>query len=655
MRQLNILLGFLILAFLIPVVSAGISISQPNSVYNLRDKIDISVTANNGEGFLSVYLICTDQILLHKEYLELKTERKIDVRTLLDNSLLGENQGECLIKADFDELSAFTPSFEITNKINVFTSIKKTEYNPGEDIQFSGKAVLANSKNLEGYAEVSVEDLGIILVSDAKTGIFSFNFTIPKTAKSKTYTVSVKTYDSDKINYGETSLSMSVKQIPTQLDIKIENQMFNPGEIVKITPIIYDQAGDVMSGQITLKIANPEKEAVKEIISSQQEKQIKLETNSPPGEWKIKLEGLNLEKEKSFYVNEKMLASFELINGSLIVKSIGNIPYKKTIEVSIAGDKRIIEVELNLGNKKEYLLQAPTGEYDVKVSDGIKEASNKMSLTGNAIGIKDAKSRISILQKYPVVWLFLVAVFATFIFVLSKNIRKGSFVLSEPIEKLRGGIQVISLGSRGELKEKTSLDEKISGTANPTAVLRGHKQTSTILSIELKNHRELGNFEEEAVISALSEVKKHKGSVYKSEGFITIVFSPLVTKTFNNEASAIKIAADISHSLIMHNKKSKKKIKFGIGVNSGEIIASFDKKAGKLDYTSLGKTVSESKKIAKHSEGEILISQPVYHKLMSEIYCNKKGEYFEVIEIRERDKYNKFVKDFLNRQKEEKK
>lgn len=655
MRNINyIIFSVIILALILPLADASVSISSPNPVYNLGDKLELSVSVNNGNSFLNVYLICNNEMLIYKEYLELTSEKKIDITALLDNVLLGENNtGNCFIKADFNSLSAFTLNFEITNKIIIALDTKKTEFSPGENAIFTGKAILANTKNLDGYAETSIEELGIQQIHDVKNGIFSFNLTIPETAKSKNYIIVTKVYDK-KLNRGESSSIISVKQIPTSLEIQLNNQSFNPGGTVSIIPLIYDQAGDMMQGQLALKITNPNGETTEQLINNQEEKQLVLETNSPPGEWKISLAGLGLVKERSFYVNEKMQASFEFVNDSLIIKNIGNIPYKKTIEVDIGGEKRILEVELNLGGEKEFVLKAPDGQYNVKVSDGLGEASATMSLTGSAIGIRDVRGGISMLQKYPVVWLFLIAVFALFIFVVSKNIRKGSFILSEPLIS-RGGVQRISLDSGGKIEEKESLDEKIAGTASPSAVLKGHKQTSTILVIAIKNPKELGKFEEETLMSALSEIKKHKGSVYRADGFITVVFSPLITKTYDNDIIAVKVAADISNKLAAHNRKAKKRIEFGIGINSGEIIASFDKKTGKLDYTSLGKTVSEAKKIARNSEEQVLASQSVYHKVMSESRANKKGDYFEIIEVREREKYNKFVNEFLQRQKEEKK
>src|SRR3989344_7535488 len=329
MGQLNnIIFSILIIGFLLPFASASVSISPPNQIYNIGDKLELSINVNNGNSFLDVYLICNNEVLIHKEYLELTSEKKIDITTLLDKNLLGENNtGSCFIKAEFNSLSAFTSNFEITTRVDVSTSTKKTEFSPGESAVFNGKAVLANSKNLEGYAETSIEELGIQQITDVKNSIFSFNFTIPGTVKSKTYMVTTKVYDKDSVNSGESSFIISIKQIPTSLEIQLNKQTFSPGEQVSITPLIYDQAGDTMQAQLALKITNPNGETTEQLINSQEEKQLVLETNSPPGEWKINLAGSGLTKERTFYITEKMLAAFEFVNDSLIIKNTGNIPY----------------------------------------------------------------------------------------------------------------------------------------------------------------------------------------------------------------------------------------------------------------------------------------------------------------------------------------
>ena len=55
---------------------------------------------------------------------------------------------------------------------------------------------------------------------------------------------------------------------------------------------------------------------------------------------------------KRFFVVEKAIASFELINETLIITSIGNIPYNKGVEIELNGKTFVKIVELGL----EYLM-----------------------------------------------------------------------------------------------------------------------------------------------------------------------------------------------------------------------------------------------------------------------------------------------------------
>jgi len=120
-----------------------------------------------------------------------------------------------------------------------------------------------------------------------------------------------------------------------------------------------------------------------------------------------------------------------------------------------------------------------------------------------------------------------------------------------------------------------------------------------------------------------------------------------VTKTFRNDPIAIKVASEIASHLNEHNKKFKDKIEFGIGVNSGEIVASVGK--DKLNFTAIGNALSTAKRIADSAEGSVLISEATNKKVMSEVKTEKKGDYYSIKKIIDREQYKGFLDGFMKR------
>jgi hypothetical protein len=97
----------------------------------------------------------------------------------------------------------------------------------------------------------------------------------------------------------------------------------------------------------------------------------------------------------------------------------------------------------------------------------------------------------------------------------------------------------------------------------------------------------------------------------QKNGDITIIFSPLVTKTHGNESLALKTAFEIFKKLDSYNKKAQKRIEFTLGVNSGDIIANVT--GGILQYTG-AKTLLTTKRVSELDRNKLLISENIKNK-----------------------------------------
>src|SRR5690606_6466993 len=140
------------------------------------------------------------------------------------------------------------------------------------------------------------------------------------------------------------------------------------------------------------------------------------------------------------YIPEVVSASFSVINSTLKVVNDGNVPYKKSVEVTIGDSVKIVDVNLPVGGVSRFSLYAPDGVYDIKVRDGSVSAFDipGVSLTGNSVQIFDYDSDPGILTRYPVVWFFIIGVLGLFIFGVSRSMGMKKLLVRMPKPKIPG-------------------------------------------------------------------------------------------------------------------------------------------------------------------------------------------------------------------------
>jgi hypothetical protein len=252
-----------------------------------------------------------------------------------------------------------------------------------------------------------------------------------------------------------------------------------------------------------------------------------------------------------------------------------------------------------------------------------------MMLTGNAIKLDD----ITNFSGYGIIWILIILVLIATGIVVFFRYKKRKINFSGAKESFQTFKSKVNskiptrlanemshtMHLTNKSPESQSLDEYTANKhdaslrdltipkvikAEPSLVLRGEKTPTTIVAINIKNYGELTPNSIESLKNILSITKDKKGLIDFRDEDIFLVFSPLVTKTYNNESIAITAASEVQKKLEDHNRKFQNKIKFNIGIHRGELIASKEK--GKLKYTSIGNTISMAKKLASLEEGKSL-------------------------------------------------
>ena len=655
-----------LLLFLIPIVligllnfaSAEILLSQPKVIYNLGDNLKTEADIKPSQytsGFFELNLKCGEQsVNIHKEHLTLNPGEKKQISSSLNlaKSFLGEMAGECNLVSNFGDEIGESQSFVVSNKIDMALSIENISINAGDRVILKGSAIKQNGIEVNGFFEINIEGTDIKLTREVEKGVFETSFLFPANSKAGNYVLSARVYEKfqgEETNSGESKISLLIKKKPSKLEIAISKQSVIPGESLVFIPVIYDQANEEIGGEIAVKVYDSfDKISFQKIIKSQEEQVLKIDSNQNFGYWSIKAESLGLEAKRLFYVEELEKVSFDISNDTLIITNIGNTIYKKTIQISIGEIIEIKNINLDVGEQKKLRLTG-SGKYNIRVSDGVNElVVSDVSLTGQVIGVKDIRDGISLVTRFPIVWLFLIAVFGLFILVLVKKVSKKKFYLHSPVIKKE------NMPERKAKVAKENLVVPNSGKvdrAEYALVLHGRKENSGVVVVKIRDLKQARKQAEITINNIVRTIIEGKGAVYETSDYLVGIFSSATTRTFENNIASLKVSDKINDILREHNRKMKHKIDYGIAVNSGDLI--LKKEPHILKFTTVGNTLNLPKKIADIAKEEVLLSEETQKRLMGQIRADKEVRHgvnvYHIKNIIDREKNKKFISDFLGR------
>ena len=386
------LIIFLSVLTFISLISADIFISkQPNEVYNLGDEMSITLSSDGTAGWATLNLVCSnDTRMIYYHYMAAK-DISVDINFPLTKDSLRSAVGLCYLKTIFNGLEKQSSLFQISDKIDIILTLNEKEVRPNSTITFQGTTSKLNRAQITGFAEISIKDIGINIVAPIENNAFSGEISIPDNVASKEYNVNVFAYEKDefneKTNFGDYTASFKVIQEPREIKLEVSKTTINPDETLEFTTTLYDQARMTIDKKpAAFKIITSQGEEVVNILSETgTANSYNLRKNAPKGIWNISTESENIQAKTQFFVTENKEASFELINNTLIITNVGNVPYDKLVEIKIGNHSEVKNFDLDLGRSVEFKLYAPDGEYDISASDGDINLTRRLMLTGSAI------------------------------------------------------------------------------------------------------------------------------------------------------------------------------------------------------------------------------------------------------------------------------
>lgn len=665
----------LILMILIANISAEIVItSEPKELYNINDVVQIPikvVATKDIQEFLSINLLCPGkETEVHKEYLVLDTgaEEKINSYIPLINLFVGESTGgKCKIKASLGEEFALTKEFQISNLITITPKIQEKSLAPEEILIIEGEAIKENKEKAEGFVELKIINDNTaeekILTETINKGYFYIEYNLPEDIAAGTYTIDILGYEKNSVgeitNQGTAKLDFSVKQIPENLEIVLEKKAVNPSESLKVKAVLHDQTGEKIESTAIISLKDSENKI-------RQQKEVKtdkfleysIKYNEKPSIWKIVAVSNKLTAESEFNISEKEYIDIELINRTLILTNKGNIPYNNTITTKIGNEEKTLEVFLEIDETKKYKITAPNGEYQVSViTDGKERVTQKVALIGKAIAVEEERFGLINIARYPFIWIFITAILGFVAFMFYKKGYQRSFFGKIIKRKKKNPEAYAKKTEKKNDKEKRLFDTE--NIAELSLSMKGNKQNTSVICLQINNIQDLIKNKisvKENLDKIVKNIEKSKAYIYENGKNIFIILSPLTTKTFQNEKTAVLLAQKIDFTLKEHNKLYKQKIEYGISIEFGSIIAK--KQENKVHFMSTGSLITNCKKIASLSKQEILLGKDFKEKAAQEIKTEKQTknniDIYKIKEIKNKEEHSKFIENFLKRNSEKK-
>lgn len=534
----------------------------------------------------------------------------------------------------------------------------------------TSEEVEASSESSDSEASTIVDFDAGVFYGKVVSGDFSVSIRIPGNAPAGDFRIDALVYEStDNIRSSEgvSFANLKVFQELRDVSLDLDSQNVDPGVALSVRPKLLDQTGLNIDDEVSVIIRDEIGERFYEkIVKSNEALSYDVPNNFPSGNYEVEASNGEFNVVRNFFVNQKAIVDFELVEDTLVVTNVGNIPYNRAIEFELNGKPFVREVNLEgLGESVSFKLTGEDEEYNVRVSDGNTEITHSgVALTGRVIDVDEIGAGLNLTS--PIFWIFFFIILVLILLFLFRNILKKKSValhnkivsrkskskghdvkMDSPVSKIEN--HATQTVPPAEVKKTDAKGNVVHNQADQVLVMKGHKSPAAALVLKVKN--KLGENEKKSLEQAMEAVYAKKGAVYEHGDFVFAIFSPLMTKVTNNEALAAGVAQQLVTILNEHNKRYREKIDFGVAINSGQIINKVEN--GKLKFTAMGNFIVAAKRLAESSNKQVLLSRESFQKAGSQVKGEKvsDGEAYDLRRVVDSEQNNKFIQGFLERQK----
>lgn len=607
---------------------------------------------SSANGFFVASLVCqSNEVQIMKvPYSSVVGENEVfNIKARLDSNLIGNLNGDCLVKASHGDDKGNSLSFKISSDVDTFLDIEGNIFEPLDVIKFSGTATLKNGKDINGTAKVYVNSKNISSTVPIINGKFSGELTLLENIASGVYKVTLQASQNDSngdtLNSGGESVEFRVKQIVRAIEIALANTEVGPGENLSYQIVLYDQTLGKAVNDVSVSMISPSGRTLSEQSVRSGVKHYFVTNNTyTPGEWTLQARVNNVEATSNFEIKSVNKLGFSISNNTILIYNDGNVPYSGSVEIGIGNNVEVVAINLGVGQEKLYGLYAPDGNYDIIVKYSNQNISfGNAWLTGRAVKVSDLELNNGSSTK-TIIWAVVVLVLGSLAYIAYREFSKN-----------RSYSSPISVPKVKETKKLSDLTSKSTISSS-----YGNKEEVTSVVLKVKNYNELEKYKgSEPAMKALVEIaglaKRAKAQVSREGNFTIMNFSKSATGNENPHLLAVRVGKEIESTLKSHNRKYARKVSFGLGAVTGEMIV--EKKNGNLMHTALGTLVLSGKKIANHANEELLLGDTTRNKLRGLIKVDKGigGMYWNIQSFVNHDNHNEFIQKFMERRADESK
>jgi hypothetical protein len=335
------------------------------------------VDGDEVEGTAEVYFE-TEGIEYLVGFLEIN-EGKINHQHTFLSGFAGEYTANVVVRDSYGNEQEFNgvADFTVIDGLHVFVDTNAEAIFPGEHVNLFGDVTtLTDDPVTTGSIEIGLADeVHSTSLADSQ---YTYDLWAPTDITSGQHIIRVSARDGHG-NTGSGTINLDIKPIGTDIDLKLTNTTFNPGDEFEVEIVLYDQAGDLMADDITFMLydAQGNKISEKEVYSGEVLK-FQLSAFAVPGEWKIKTNHIDTrggkvgaEAQVKFIVNEISALDYYIEGEVLYVKNVGNTKYVEDFSIAIQGDEEeyVLERSKNLNVNETLAIdlskEVPTGQYSV--------------------------------------------------------------------------------------------------------------------------------------------------------------------------------------------------------------------------------------------------------------------------------------------------
>lgn len=226
--------------------------------------------------------------------------------------------------------------FNLYDELIIAAKTGKSAYLPGDALALGGSV---HKKTGPSVSDVKIDIIfeNQTYTSDVKDGQFSFNSVLDKKIKSYFHNITLNVKDSNG-NFGSSVTNFEIIPIPTNLEAEFDKSGYIPEDSINIQVNLYDQARDILSRPLKLKMIDVDGNVVYEDTKLTTDPiSYKLPQFAKPGEWKLDLESENLKLNKNIVVEKMELLSVDLVGQTLTVKNMGNELYDNKVDIDSDG------------------------------------------------------------------------------------------------------------------------------------------------------------------------------------------------------------------------------------------------------------------------------------------------------------------------------